>query len=125
MVDRQNDHWLWIGGKKAAGYGQFAIKRDGKWTKEVAHRYAYMLWVGPIPEGFEIDHVCKTRSCVRPDHLEAVPLVENRRRRNAHNAYGPDATHCRAGHAYSIRGRHSDGHCAACRSEWKAKRKAS
>lgn len=74
--------WLWMGGKKEAGYGHFGVERDGRWGKVIAHRYAYEQWVGPIPEGYEIDHTCLVRNCVRPDHLEAVTLAENRRRRD-------------------------------------------
>lgn len=46
----------------------------------MAHRVAYELVVGPIPEGLEIDHLCRTRSCVRPDHLDPVTHAENCRR---------------------------------------------
>lgn len=74
--------WLWEGGLKPHGYGFFAIKRDGKWKKVHAHRYAYELWVEPIPDGFEVDHLCRVRSCVNPDHLEALSLQANRRRRD-------------------------------------------
>lgn len=81
MVGRSPDCWRWLGGVKANGYGMFAIKRDNRWTKANAHRYAYELFVGPIPDEWEVDHLCRVRSCVNPDHLEVVTLRENRRRR--------------------------------------------
>lgn len=61
----------------------------------VAHRVAYEALVGPIGDGLELDHLCKTRNCVRPSHLEPVtPLVNTSRARN----WNRDKTHCRRGH---------------------------
>lgn len=68
--------WLWRGRPEANGYG--VLKVDGKSRK--AHRYSYELLVGPIPEGLEIDHLCRVKNCVRYTHLEAVPPLENQRR---------------------------------------------
>lgn len=75
--------WVWVGGTRENGYGSFAVKTpSGKWTQTTAHRWAYLSEVGDIPDGWEVDHLCKVRNCVRPDHLEAVTLQENRRRRD-------------------------------------------
>lgn len=71
--------WEWIGGLDV-GYGFFALTHD---IKVGAHRWAYEHLVGPIPEGLHIDHLCRNRQCVNPDHLEPVTLEENTRRMHA------------------------------------------
>ncbi len=68
--------WEWNAYRIKAGYGRFW---NGETTKS-AHRCAYEYAVGPIPEGLQVDHICRNRSCVRPSHLEAVTLSENQRR---------------------------------------------
>lgn len=65
--------WLWTGHvNKVSGYGQISVREGGKVHTIQGHRLAYELLVGEIPNGLEIDHLCRVRSCVRPDHLEAV-----------------------------------------------------
>jgi hypothetical protein len=103
--------WEWLGGRKALGYGQMAVKRDGRWLRVIAHRYAYELWVAPIPAGMEIDHLCFNTGCVRPDHLEAVTPEENRRRKVARKRA---RSHCNNGHEYAVVGRYGDGKCTEC-----------
>jgi HNH endonuclease len=68
--------WLWTGAKLHGGYGHMR----GGTADTTAHRIAYELLVGPIPKGLEIDHLCRVRACVRPDHLEPVTRAENDRR---------------------------------------------
>lgn len=70
--------WLWTGSFGTGGYGHFGV--SGKTT--YVHRFAFQHFVGPIPDGYEIDHLCCVSNCVRPDHLEAVTLRENRGRRD-------------------------------------------
>lgn len=60
--------WLWKGHLNNNGYGRFYTEPGSCY----AHRWAYTRWVGPIPEGFQIDHLCRVRHCVNPSHLEAV-----------------------------------------------------
>lgn len=74
-VDKTDDCWVWTG-YKLRGYGQLQVK--GKTQK--AHRVAYELEVGLIPDGLVLDHLCRNRACVRPTHLEAVRQSTNAQR---------------------------------------------
>jgi hypothetical protein len=69
--------WIWTAHRNPLGYGQFRPK--GKQTVR-AHRFAYELLLGPIPEGMTLDHLCRNTRCVNPDHLEPVTAIENYRR---------------------------------------------
>jgi len=70
--------WLWTGGHKPTGYCASIGTHGGGRTQ--AHRRAYILFNGPIPDGLVVDHTCAQRCCVNPAHLEAVPHGENLRR---------------------------------------------
>lgn len=72
--------WIWTGAKTRGGYGNLNLL--GVTTR--AHRAAYMLLVGEIPVGLVLDHLCMTKACVRPDHLEPVTPAENTRRWRAY-----------------------------------------
>lgn len=68
--------WPWLAQKNKAGYGSFKMPgRDGRRT--TAHRMAYVLAGGAIPEGWYVDHLCRNPSCCNPEHLEAVTPREN------------------------------------------------
>jgi hypothetical protein len=71
-VDQSGDCWLWMGAR-TRGYGRFEV--DGKGM--AVHRFAYELLIGPVPEGLQIDHLCRNRPCVNPAHLEPVTNREN------------------------------------------------
>ena len=66
-----------------------------------AARFSYLQFIGEIPDGYEIDHLCRNPSCMKPSHLEPVTPEENKRRHNAALARGPEATHCLHGHEWN------------------------
>jgi hypothetical protein len=87
LVLKTETCWLWQGALDKNGYGTFVVgsRTDGSRRHVKAHRWAYERFVGPIPLGFEPDHVCRVNNCVRPDphHLEVVTHRENVRRGRA------------------------------------------
>ena len=106
--------WLWTGTRHTYGHGYIHVSQTR--SKKAAYRLAYEWFVGPIPEGLEIDHVCRVPSCVNPTHLEAVTHAENVRRGDVALIFG-SRTHCGNGHPFSgdnVRGR-SDCNGRVCR----------
>lgn len=98
-VERTETCWLWRGHIAANGYGSFSL---GHRESIRAHRYTYELYVGHIPEGLSLDHLCRVRNCVNPIHLEAVPIRENHMRAPATiTAQNVAKTGCPRGHPYS------------------------
>lgn len=85
--------WIWEG-SLCRGYGSVCI--DGKAYR--AHRVSYQMHKGEIPEGLTIDHLCRVRCCVNPDHLEAVTNKENILRGTSPTAHNRRKTHCINGH---------------------------
>lgn len=95
-VDASGDCWEWTGGT-GKGYGR-AKNRSG--LSKQAHRVAYELLVGPVPEGLQIDHLCRNRTCVNPDHLEVVTSRVNTRRGFSFAGLRARQTECVNGHAF-------------------------
>lgn len=97
--------WPWAGYIDAGGYGRLGVG----W----AHRLTYELEVGPIPPGWQVDHLCRRRDCVNPAHLEAVTQGENLRRQ------ADAVTRCRRGHEFTdentYRSKSGRRTCRACR----------
>lgn len=128
----------WLGSIGSHGYGQIAV--DG--VPQLAHRVAYELYIGPIPEGDQVDHVrergCTLKHCVNERHLEAVTQQENIRRQiaagqldwrtgqRAAAAKRAALTHCKRGHPFNDEntGYRRSGHryCRACRRYREAQR---
>lgn len=93
-----NGCWIWQGGRNGRGYGQLRWQGPVK----MAHRLAYEAFIGPIPEGLHIDHLCRTRACVNPTHLEPVTAQVNVLRSPvAPGAVNAGRTHCPQGHEYT------------------------
>lgn len=88
--------WIWQGELAKGGYGRF---RDDEGRKVLTHRWAYQRWIGPIPEGLELDHFrCDTPGCCKPTHVRPVTALQNTRRARFHNA---NKTHCKHGHRFT------------------------
>jgi hypothetical protein len=119
--------WLWTGAMTRA-YG--TLRTSGK--TYYVHRVAYELWVAPIPAGYQIDHLCRTLACFRPDHLEAVTQHENIRRSETPWAKQHRDKRCLHGHeltADNVYVRDTGGvRCRTCHLEqgrdYRARRKA-
>ena len=90
-----NGCWLWHGHKRVGEYGGFWDDREF-----LAHRWAYEAFIGPVPEGDVLDHVCDTPACVNPRHVRPASQRENVLRGNAPPAWQLTRTHCKWGHPY-------------------------
>jgi hypothetical protein len=131
-VDKTETCWLWTGGRNASGYGRITeSKRLESGRRWYTHRLVYTLLVGPIPDGMELDHLCRVRHCCNPEHLEPVtPGV------NVARSEGPTADAVRAfltgvcprGHDVTGYGAMplSGGRrrCRECLNEWKRRYRA-
>lgn len=89
--------WLWLAHVDRFGYGRINTPRG----PQSAHRLAYEHFKGPIPGGLEVDHLCRVRGCVNPDHLEAVTHRDNLLRGASPSAVNARKTHCKRGHPFS------------------------
>ncbi|MER8086590.1 HNH endonuclease signature motif containing protein [Streptomyces sp. NPDC094048] len=107
--------WTWTAGTNNRGYGSF--KTTGRVIG--AHRWSYEQALGPIPAGLELDHLCRNRACVRPDHTEPVTHRVNTLRSTAPTARAARATHCPHGHPYDAENTYVTPagyrQCRACR----------
>jgi hypothetical protein len=108
--------WLWMAAN-VRGYGHFAV--NGK--PRLAHRHAYAVLIGAIPDGQQLDHKCRVHDCVNPAHLEPVSSRENTLRGFGVTATNSRKLTCRAGHPFdsSNTQTRSEGWrvCRACRRE--------
>lgn len=122
--------WAWMGSLNKSGYGSITI---GGWTRN-AHRVSYELACGPVPDGLDLDHLCRVRCCINPDHLEPVTRRENLRRGRGNRnlaAVAVAKTHCPYGHPYEGPNLYTDARgrrtCVTCQRQrvrdWRSRRK--
>jgi hypothetical protein len=104
-VQKTETCWLWTGNKNPKGYGIFYI---GPTMKDFtpAHRFSYGLLVGSVPDGLQLDHLCRIRHCVNPAHLEPVTNRENILRGNGPTARHARQTECKHGHQFDKENTH-------------------
>ena len=120
----ENDCWGWTDVLSKDGYAYLGV--DGrKGGKFLVHRLLYELMIGPIPDGKELDHLCRNRWCVRPDHQEPVTRQVHVSRGEATSSLHARQTHCIHGHPFDLfntgyyRG---SRYCRACRRAFDKKR---
>lgn len=92
LCDIRTQCYIWQSITTATGYGKFRNKS--------AHRQVYSIVKGEIPEGYLIDHLCNTRNCINPDHLQLSTPKENGSRERAKH-WNSQKTHCKRGHEYN------------------------
>jgi hypothetical protein len=130
-LDAGTGCWMWSSKVGRDGYGLIELRgpAGGRSSRHwrVAHRVAFEAFVGLVPSGLELDHTCRVRSCVNPDHLEPVTHAENVRRAKP---YGLTAS-CRRGHSFTLENTRTSGarrvcrQCEAIRSaDYRARRRA-
>jgi hypothetical protein len=127
-ITRFNSKWIagkngchiWQAGKDEDGYGVFWL--HGRTRR--AHQVALLLAGRPVPEGFIANHTCRNKSCVNPQHLEAITLDESWRKDSSSTSYvNSQKTHCPEGHPYD----RNDGRrrwCSICRNANKKRLRA-
>jgi hypothetical protein len=97
MPEPNSGCWLWVGPINYAGYAVMEV--NGRQVRGA--RFAFEMFKGKIPDGLTIDHLCRVRCCVNPDHLEAVPIRVNILRGENPPAKNGRKTHCNQGHPLS------------------------
>lgn len=110
LCDVETRCWVWTAGTFTTGYGMFTF---GSYPY-LAHRASYQHFVGPVPDGLELDHLCRNTLCVNPDHLEAVTHSMNCKRERL------TRTHCPSGHPYTEENTYTwrnERMCRTCRRE--------
>ena len=101
LVDPSTGCWLWTRSLKGNGYAQVSYRNR---RSVAAHTLSYRFRYGVVPDGYELDHLCRVRHCINPDHLEPVTHLENMLRGDAGKKAAAEnlaKMHCKRGHPYS------------------------
>lgn len=120
-ITENNECWEWVSPITKNGYGVLSVENK----VQLAHRVSYEAYKGTIPKGLQIDHLCRNRCCINPEHLEAVTAKENTKRGDSGKARGAQMrakTHCPKGHEYNEqntsvyvqRGKYKTRRCKKC-----------
>lgn len=116
MPEPNTGCWLWLDAIHHNGYGRFRVKG----REILAHRASYEFYIGQIPQILEIDHLCRNRICVNPEHMELVTRRVNVLRGVGISANNAKKAQCPRGHAYDkfrTRGARIERVCSRCRAE--------
>jgi len=112
-IEKTDSCWNWKASLFKNGYGQFS----DNYKKWYAHRFSYQLLKGELIEGLTIDHLCRNRACVNPEHLEQVTKKVNNLRGEGFCAKEARQTHCIHGHEFNEDNTYWEGnkrHCRPC-----------
>lgn len=116
--------WEWNGALTGLGYARMQVGRG----KLYVHRVAYELHVGPVPDGLELDHLCRNRACFNPGHLEPVTRLVNMQRSQQRNMVTNVTGACQRGHDMDdwvwTNRRLGTRACRQCRNEMSNQRRA-
>ena len=118
-VERTEACWVWTRPTNNKSYGYISLRK----RKVLAHRLAYLVWIGPIPDGFCVLHRCDNPKCVRPDHLFVGTLKDNAVDMAQKGRVGGNRnkTHCKRGHAFSganLKFKRGGRYCALCYADY-------
>lgn len=123
MPEPNSGCWLWMG-KTSNGYGIIGLANR---KRMAAHKFSWELVHGKVPDNLVLDHLCRVRCCVNPDHLEPVTNKENILRGVSVSAVYAKRSHCKSGHEYTAentawsKGRDSETRGRQCRACWREK----
>jgi hypothetical protein len=117
--------WIWRGPLDSSGYGMIYVSH-GRFLR--AHRYSYQRFVGAIPDGWDVDHLCRKPACANPAHLQAVTHAVNCLRGIGIHAQNARKTHCKHGHEFTPANTHRTPEgfrrCRACNRDKQRRRRA-
>lgn len=127
QINYETGCWEWTGALDIGGYGQISVDNRCK----LAHRISWNVFKGAIPNGLQIDHLCRNRKCVNPDHLRVTTRKDNILCSNGITARQVRQTHCKRGHEFTKENTYIDTkegrNCIECKRmlqrRWGAKNK--